>query len=406
MKALIVNQYYEPDLASTGRYIAGLTEGLVRSGEHEVTVVAGQPSYSEQSPAPLARSVRKGGRRVIRVPVVPTGRSNLFSRFAGYLSFMAGATLIALREAQRGGFDVVITFHNPPTVGFIGYIIARLFDVPFVYCLFDILPDVVEVGEWRLPRWVRRLWRRFNRALYGRACRIVVLSRAMAEVLQERGVPRRKVSVLPLWARPEFSELTPSDRDLDAATYSDARPLRVLYNGNIGYMHWTSPLVEAASALAGCAIEFRVVGEGPERPAMRRAATEAELSNMWFVDYLPIDAYAAELGRADVAVVALKAGAQRICFPSRTLTFLAAGIPVVALMDRTGGTARLVAETDAGWVVEGPDDLIRVLARLLSDPAEVAAKARNAQAVYFDQFGNEKSVATFRGILNSCVARS
>ena len=84
---LVINQYYRPDVASSGQLLAELCEFL-SSGGITVHVVTGQPSYTTDAhPAPKEELLN--GVIVHRVSLGKSiGKNNMATRFAGYCKFL------------------------------------------------------------------------------------------------------------------------------------------------------------------------------------------------------------------------------------------------------------------------------------------------------------------------------
>jgi len=110
---LVINQYYIPDVASSGQLLADLCEGLVLQS-HRISVVCAQPSYEMDSRDVSSRE-KLGGVDVYRTPMgIFRGRSNFILRVIGYLMFLMQAWFKASSLLRREKFDVVITLSNPP----------------------------------------------------------------------------------------------------------------------------------------------------------------------------------------------------------------------------------------------------------------------------------------------------
>ena len=157
-RVLVVNQYYEPDVASSGRLLTELCRGLVKGGIG-VSVVTGQPSYGGLVPAASASETLDG----VRVQRVALGRARsrerMFTRISGYARFMWSAWRTARRLAKAEQPDVVLTFSNPPSVGLIAAYLAKRRGLRFIYVLHDIHPDILRATAWvRIPGAILWLW--------------------------------------------------------------------------------------------------------------------------------------------------------------------------------------------------------------------------------------------------------
>jgi glycosyltransferase involved in cell wall biosynthesis len=83
---------------------------------------------------------------------------------------------------------------------------------------------------------------------------------------------------------------------------------------------------------------------------------------------------------ADVALVTMRNGAEKVVMPSKTYSAMAAGQAILAVCPRESDLADLVAAHDCGWVVAPGDvaGLRQQLAALPDNPQEVLRKRRNA----------------------------
>jgi glycosyltransferase involved in cell wall biosynthesis len=87
---------------------------------------------------------------------------------------------------------------------------------------------------------------------------IAVNSAWSSDALREEGIPQKKLRLLPLAFEPP-SEATEYLRTYPAA-FSDARPMRVLFLGQVNLRKGIGPLLSAIKLLAGAPIEFWIVG--------------------------------------------------------------------------------------------------------------------------------------------------
>ena len=92
---------------------------------------------------------------------------------------------------------------------------------------------------------------------------------------------------------------------------------------------------------------------------------------------------------ADIALVTMIPGAERVVMPSKTYSALVAGQAILAVAPRDSDLADLVIKHDCGWVIEpeslakgrpghGVAGLTALLAHLAEHPDEVLRKRENA----------------------------
>lgn len=401
-RVLVVNQYYAPDLASTGQIAAEIFEGLVERG-FAVSVVAAEPSYEPDASAAPQREVRRGV-EVHRVSVAPfSGKESLFSRFGGYSRFMIGAWRRARSVAREFEPDVVLTFHNPPFVGLLGAHLSRKFDVPYVYSPQDILPDVVVRGGWILPDFAVRWWEKLNAHVYESADEVVVLGRGMKQVLsREKGVDPKKINSTVLWAQPELDPGQDEGHIREELGVGD--DLLLLYSGNMGYMHAIRPILEAARTLADEPVQFVFVGRGPKRTVVEDAIEGGQHPNVQLLPYQPKETFKQLVASADAAFVTLDEGMERLAVPSRALTFLSGGTPLLVGMKKDGEIALLVDDEECGWVVENVGELVNRIREIMNQPSDLERRADRASQVYGREFGRSRTVEMYASVLRAAAS--
>lgn len=390
-RILVINQYYAPDTTSTAAYLAGIAEHLACQG-HAVRVVCGQPSYGERAARQPARELRNGV-RIERVEVgARTGRSTMRTRVVGYLRFLTGATQRALAAVWRDRPELVITCHNPPPVPVLGALVARASGARFVYLPWDLHPDIViATGFVTLPRWVERLWRRINRWLFQSAAHTVVLTHSMRGVVIGQGAPAERVEVVPLWP------LEDGPASHDAPRRDDV--LRVLYAGNMGVLHPLDVVLDAAGLLADDPVELTFVGEGARAATWRDRAEREGLARVRFLPRQAAGAFRDLLGASDVGLVASPPELDRLAFPSRVYTFLAAGKPLVCLAQPGSAVAQVVDGSGSGWIAADGPALAALLRELAADPDRVAAASRRASETSARRFSRPVVLRSFEDVV-------
>jgi colanic acid biosynthesis glycosyl transferase WcaI len=399
MNLLVINQYYAPDIASTGQLAAELCESLASQG-FELHVVTGRPSYSSVSPEALAFEIRNGV-QVHRASIWFKGREHLTARIFGYLQFLWGAWWKARRLVKGESFDAVVTFHNPPFVGWLGAILASKHRIPFVYVLYDIHPDVLLATGWKLPWLLVKAWEGVHRYILGKATFVIVLGQAMKETLMKKGVADEKIITIPLWGRPELQPLTWEQvLTVRKELGIDEKSLLLLYAGNMGIMHPLDALLDAATALKSEPVYFLFIGEGVKRPQLVSRATREGLTRVAFLPYQPEGRFAQIVGAADACFVVLQPGLERLAFPSRTFTFLSAGCPLITFMSPEAELAQLVKQNECGWNVMTVEELVTLIRRLLSQPDELAWKKAVAREIYTRYFQREKIVEQYAKVIH------
>ena len=104
---------------------------------------------------------------------------------------------------------------------------------------------------------------------------------------------------------------------------------------------------------AGQPVELVVVNEGPAVELLRSEAAEAGVP-LKLLPFQPYERLPEVLGSGDILVVLLEKDAGAFSVPSKTLSYLCSGRPVLGLMPEENLAAQLVNRV--GGFVESPDE--------------------------------------------------
>src|SRR5487761_911610 len=262
MRILLLNEYYPPDTSATAKMAAQVAETLAT--RHEVTVVAGRPSYDPDEFYPFAflRCETRNGVAVERVGSTAYPRHQMRRRIANYLSYAA----LAVPRALAIRADLVLAMTDPPFNGIIGAMIARMKGIPFVYNIRDLYPDMALGGDIVRPRsWVA-LWEHLHRTALRQATRVIVLGDDMRDRILAKGVdPERIVVVRDGTSVPAAA---PPSNHPAIAEIRGSGDFVVLHAGNLGFYGAWNTLIEAAKLLPANGTRLIFIGDGANRASL------------------------------------------------------------------------------------------------------------------------------------------
>lgn len=189
---------------------------------------------------------------------------------------------------------------------------------------------------------------------------IVVITEDFSDLLVKWGIDRRRIHVIHNWA--PMADLPVRSRDNAwARKHALGDGLRFVYTGTLAMKHNPALLLELARMLDGGgqdgrqAGELIVVSEGAGVEWLAEQAVAEGLSTLRCFCFQPFEVLADVLGSADVLVAILEADAGVYSVPSKVLSYLCAGRPVLLAVPKENLAARTVADCKAGLVVEPTD---------------------------------------------------
>ena len=235
---------------------------------------------------------------------------------------------------------------------------------------------------------------------------IVVISEDFTEVLAGWGIDRERIHTIHNWAPLDGLPMRPRDNDWSRAQ-GLGPGLRFVYTGTLAMKHNPALLLELAKILQKKSLgALIVVSEGPGVDWLADRAAKEKIATLTRLGFQPFENLPDVLGSADVLVAILEPDAGVFCVPSKVLSYLCAGRPVLLAVPRENLVSRIVAAEGAGLGVE-PTDLVGFSAAALelAQSPELREKAGRAARHYADtHFDIERITDRFEQILRSGAA--
>lgn len=127
------------------------------------------------------------------------------------------------------------------------------------------------------------------------------------------------------------------------------------FGGNIGYAQELEFLIELAESYKQRDdIVFLIVGKGVMKSKIENLVAEKRLKNVKFIDHLPRDEYEKLLRVADVGLINLNRKFTIPNIPSKAVSYMEAGIPILAATDKNTDFGKIIEEIGAGlWCETG-----------------------------------------------------
>ncbi len=404
-KILIVNQYYVPDVASTGHLLHELAVELAKQGR-EVHVVTCFPCYGpkETWQACPARESSEGV-SVRRIRTTRFSKDNLLGRLVNSITFLLPLALRQLIGSRSA--DICIYTSNPPYLGVIGGLVSLIRRHPYLVLLHDSYPHLaVWVGKIRAGGLIERVWHAINRLTYRRALGTIVLcERARDLVCREYGVPPESVHVIPNWADPGAITPVPKKETSFARKLRLLDDFTVIYSGNLGLYYDFSTVLDAAELLRGERVRFVLIGAGGQQAELAAAIRNRGLGNVSMHPYQPYETINDSLNACDASLVSIARGIEGISFPSKFYSSLAVGKPVIAISEANSELREVIDREACGvWceVGDGPR-LAELIRGLAADPARAASMGANARALLERDYTMETCARRYLEVVDHSV---
>jgi colanic acid biosynthesis glycosyl transferase WcaI len=306
--------------------------------------------------------------------------------------------------------DLVIGSNNPlEAQNLIGNHCRRQ-RIPFVFWLQDIHSEAIKsflnqksvaagalIGSWY--EWMEK-------RLLRNADQIVAIAENFRPRLQSWKVPSSRVSVVENWAPKNKISVLPSDNPWRRAQGLSGKRV-ALYSGTIGLKHNPDLLLAAAEAFKSEPdIQIVVVSQGKYANYLQDEATRRQLGNLRVLPFQPFESYSEVLATGDVLIAMIEPDAAAYSVPSKVLSYLCSGRPIVLAANEANLSAITVRRSGAGVVVDSRDSaqFVEAIRNFLSD-AQTRAHAGERGRKYADEtFDVQRIADRFEGIFDRACA--
>jgi glycosyltransferase involved in cell wall biosynthesis len=235
-------------------------------------------------------------------------------------------------------------------------------------------------------------YRRLERRVCRQADAIVCITDDFLPILDDWQVPRTKATTIENWA--PLHEIRPvSGANAWAAAHDLLDRPVLLYAGTLGLKHDPGLLWQAALHLAATPgmqhARVVVVSEGLGADWLRARLAERPDAPLVVLPFQPHERFNEVLATATVVTAVLEPAAGVFSVPSKVLSYLAAGKPILLAAPAENLASRTVVRVGAGAVVDPGDAtaFARTAAAMLQHPAdlvEMGARGRRHAESAFD----------------------
>ncbi len=381
MRVLVLSINYWPEVTGIGAFTTYRAEHLAAAG-HDVEVCTTFPYYPEwkvprKYSRCLASSEQHNGVRILRsyayIPHPVTALKRILHEGTFVLSCF-------LRAAFRKRPDVLFVISPPLGLALPAIVLSHLWRTPYVFDVEDLQPD--SAGDLRmLPSWAVKLLYKLESAAYRHAALVTTLTEAMRQRIVDKGVPRQRVELLEPRMDDSLTTLSAEEGTAFRRKFQIHASFLVTYSGNMGVKQGLDVVLDAAALnRSDDSTLFLFVGDGTDGERIRRRAAQLQLPNVRFLPLLDEPDFRGLIAASGVCLVTQQQSVSEVAFPSKIVTYLAGGRPILASVNAGSEVARVIRESGAGKVVKAEDSeslLAAILEMRSMDLRELGEKARD-----------------------------
>jgi colanic acid biosynthesis glycosyl transferase WcaI len=158
--------------------------------------------------------------------------------------------------------------------------------------------------------------------------------------------------VIPNWS--PISELQISGKENEfSKTFNLEKTFNIVYSGTMGFKHNPKLIVELCKRLLPNEdVKVVVVSEGLGADFLKKGKEAFELKNLELIPFQPFERFSSVLSSADAFLALLEDDAGLYSVPSKILSYLCAGKPIVIAAPLNNLASKIVVESNSGWCIE------------------------------------------------------
>lgn len=344
---------------------ADLMRELAKNGNDVFVVSPVERRFKEQSRI-IEYNESDDWHKNVHILKVKTGniqKTNIIEKGITTVLIESKITKAIKNHFKEVKFDLV-TYSTPPiTIVKPISFIKRRDNAKTYLMLKDIFPqNAVDLGMLKktgLKGLLYKFFRNKEKKLYAISDKIGCMSQANVEYVLNHNleVSKDKVEIFPNCIEPVDVSLTNEEKIEMRHKYGIPTDRKVfVYGGNLGRPQGVPFIIDCLrTEKDNDKVFFLIVGDGTEYGKLEQFEKEEHPSNFKLMKRLPKDDYDRMIASCDVGMIFLDHRFTIPNFPSRLLSYMQAGLPVLACTDPNTDIGKVIVEGGFGWWCESND---------------------------------------------------
>lgn len=346
---LLIHRYYWPDTPPYGIMLKSIAECLGKA-DFDVSVLSTNPI--NQTDLDRARLVHDSSMSKINVERL----NQPFPNKKGVLFDLIRMTIFSLQVFLKILFGrkkhAIMISTTPPVFGPLLASLASLArGSKFIYHCMDLHPEVGRVsGDFRSSFFFNFL-KMCDQLTCKIADTIIVLSNDMKKTLAGRANNIRveeKIKIINNFGLPFYDE---SSIKLPEHLLKNKNKQRVLFAGNIGRFQNLEELITAFASISSDTVELVFLGSGKMLEKLKEIVKSKKINNIFFYPQVDFELAREVVIDADICVVSLDKEMINFAYPSKTMTYLELGKPLLTSVELDSELGQMVIKNSIGICV-------------------------------------------------------
>ncbi len=349
-RILIISAVFPPEPVVSAKLSEDLAEAL--SGLHNVTVIAPKPTR------PFGFNLHKDRNKhkkykLINLDSYTCPESSAIGRLRESYSF--GIACKKYIAENHKNIDVV--YMNSWPIFSQYYIVktAKKYKIKVVTHVQDVYPESLSNKLPKASRFLNFMFLPIDKFVLNNSFKIIAISSKMKNYLSKtRNITESKIEVVQNWQNEaSFTSYVPKENSIQ-------KDFTFMYLGNIGPVAGVDLIIDAFISANITNSKLIIAGSGSKKEDLQKIVAKSNFLNIQFLN-VPDGKVPEIQDLADVMLLPIKKGAASSSIPSKLPAYMFSKKPIIGAVDLDSDTARVLIESDCGWVVspENTEELRR-----------------------------------------------
>jgi glycosyltransferase involved in cell wall biosynthesis len=404
---LFLCQFFYPEYISSATLPYDAAQALAKAGL-SVDVICGYPKeYNTTSNVPI-HEIHEGI-TIKRIKYLQLKRNNFFGRVINYFSF---TFLVFLRFNQLKNYKSIIVYSNPPILPMVAALANKLFNTKVVFVSFDVYPEVAYATNAIVKgSLLSKIMEFSNSIIFKHITKVIAISNEMKRYLvnNKQNLTESKIEVIPNWyENKELPKISISIKNKLFNSIKTNKNFVVSYFGNLGICQDIEIIIEAIRQLKyDNEVQFIFAGHGSKMETLKKIVEADALINVQIFNFLHGKDFLDALNVSDCFIVSLVKGLSGLSVPSKTYSYMMAGKPIIAIMEKDFDIVRDLEEYKAGFVLESREvkKLVVCVKDLHCNSKKSKMMGENCKRLFLDKYtklyNTQKYVKLMKSIMEA-----
>ncbi len=362
-----------------------LLREFIRNGHHVSCISPVEKRKNQET-----RLLRFEGNSILKLKIGNTQKVNLIEKGISTLRIEPLFIRGIKKYYSDVKFDLVLYATPPVTFAKVIRFVKKRDHAKSYLMLKDIFPqNAVDLGMLKttgIKGMIYRYFRYKEKVLYRLSDKIGCMSPANCAYVQQHNpeLSTEKIELCPNCIEPVDVQLTSEEKLEIRKKYGLPTDKTIfVYGGNLGRPQDVPFIVKCLKACADIQEAFFVIaGSGTDRHFLEEYITSDHPEHVRLFQMLPKDEYDKMVACCDVGLIFLDHRFTIPNFPSRLLSYMQAGLPILACTDHNTDIGQVISEGGFGWWCESLEEqkMKKSLAAVLNDTNDFFVQSANAKS--------------------------